>query len=191
MPEPCTHLAPYLLGGSPHHQPSTPLLTSQTPDSDVDTPLPEPSTLNPDHAGKQGEKAKGGKEGATLLLLLLYSRTGPRRALRLKLSDTRVYEPEKRTRLGRRGQPRTLTSSSTQEVKEGKEGREGKDAKEGSRHALRRSRYTPARIWSRGPVMWAGRSRRRCFVAAHPSTLRPKAETRVPRPAALNSEPRI
>jgi len=36
-----------------------------------------------------------------LLLLLLYSRTGPRRALSLKLSDTRVYEPEKRTRLGR------------------------------------------------------------------------------------------
>ena len=33
-----------------------------------------------------------------LLLLLLYSRTGPRRALSLKLSDTRVYEPEKRTR---------------------------------------------------------------------------------------------
>ena len=28
-----------------------------------------------------------------LLLLLLYSRTGPRRALSLKLSDTRVYEP--------------------------------------------------------------------------------------------------
>ena len=27
-------------------------------------------------------------------LLLLYSRTGPRRALSLKLSDTRVYEPE-------------------------------------------------------------------------------------------------
>ena len=37
----------------------------------------------------------------TLLLLLLYSRTGPRRALSLKLSDTRVYEPEIRTRLGR------------------------------------------------------------------------------------------
>ena len=34
-----------------------------------------------------------------LLLLLLYSRTGPRRALSLKLSDRRVYEPEKRTRL--------------------------------------------------------------------------------------------
>ena len=30
-----------------------------------------------------------------LLLLLLYSRTGPRRALSFKLSDTRVYEPEK------------------------------------------------------------------------------------------------
>ena len=30
-----------------------------------------------------------------LLLLLLYSRTGPRRALSLKLSDTRIYEPEK------------------------------------------------------------------------------------------------
>ena len=28
-----------------------------------------------------------------LLVLLLYSRTGPRRALSLKLSDTRVYEP--------------------------------------------------------------------------------------------------
>ena len=36
-----------------------------------------------------------------LLLLLLYSCTGPRRALSLKLSDTRVYEPEIRTRLGR------------------------------------------------------------------------------------------
>ena len=30
---------------------------------------------------------------ATFLLLLLDSRTGPRRALSLKLSDTRVYEP--------------------------------------------------------------------------------------------------
>ena len=38
--------------------------------------------------------------GASLLFFLLYSRTGPRRALSLKLSDTRVYEPEKRTRLG-------------------------------------------------------------------------------------------
>jgi len=28
-----------------------------------------------------------------LLLLLLYSRSGPRRSLSLKLSDTRVYEP--------------------------------------------------------------------------------------------------
>ena len=33
--------------------------------------------------------------------LLLYSRTGPRGALSLKLSDTRVYEPEIRTRLGK------------------------------------------------------------------------------------------
>ena len=30
-----------------------------------------------------------------ILFSLLYSRTGPRRALSLKLSDTRVYEPEK------------------------------------------------------------------------------------------------
>ena len=42
------------------------------------------------------------------LLLLLYSRTGPRRALSLKLSDTRVYEPEKRTRLGRNRELCTL-----------------------------------------------------------------------------------
>ena len=42
------------------------------------------------------------------LLLLLYSRTGPRRALSLKLSDTRVYKPEKRTRLGRNRELRTL-----------------------------------------------------------------------------------
>ena len=41
-----------------------------------------------------------------LLLLLLYSRTGPRRALSLKLSDTRVYEPKKRTRLGRKREVR-------------------------------------------------------------------------------------
>ena len=41
-----------------------------------------------------------------ILLLLLYSRTGPRRALiSLKLSDTRVYEPEIRTRLGRNREP--------------------------------------------------------------------------------------
>ena len=38
----------------------------------------------------------------SLSSLLLYSRTGPRRALSLKLGDTRVYEPEKRTRLGRK-----------------------------------------------------------------------------------------
>ena len=40
------------------------------------------------------------RAGLLLLLLLLYSRTGPRRALSLKLSDARVYEPEKRARLG-------------------------------------------------------------------------------------------
>ena len=40
-----------------------------------------------------------GDAGFLLLLLLLYSRTGPRRALSLKLSDTSVYEPEIRTRL--------------------------------------------------------------------------------------------
>ena len=45
-------------------------------------------------------------KGVILLLLLLYSRTGPRRALSLKLSDTRVYEPEKRTRLGRKREVR-------------------------------------------------------------------------------------
>ena len=39
--------------------------------------------------------------GTRILLLLLYSRTGPRRALSLKLSDTRVHAPEIRTRLGR------------------------------------------------------------------------------------------
>ena len=31
---------------------------------------------------------------ASSSFLLLYSRTGPRRALSLKLSDTRVYEPD-------------------------------------------------------------------------------------------------
>jgi len=46
--------------------------------------------------------------GLLLLLLLLYSRTGPRKALSLKLSDTRVYEPEKRTRLGRNRELCTL-----------------------------------------------------------------------------------
>ena len=35
--------------------------------------------------------------GAVLLLLHLYSRTGPRRAVRLTLSDARVYAPEIRT----------------------------------------------------------------------------------------------
>ena len=45
-----------------------------------------------------------------LLLLLFYSRTGPRRALSLRLSDTRVYEPEKRTRLGRNRELCTLLS---------------------------------------------------------------------------------
>ena len=34
------------------------------------------------------------------LLLLLYSRTGPRRALSLRLSDTRVYEPKSQTFAG-------------------------------------------------------------------------------------------
>ena len=42
------------------------------------------------------------------VVLLLYSLTGPRRALSLKLSDTRVYEPEKRTRLGRNRELCTL-----------------------------------------------------------------------------------
>ena len=50
----------------------------------------------------------GALSPAGLPLLLLYSRTGPRRALSLKLSDTRVYEPEKRTRLGRNRELCTL-----------------------------------------------------------------------------------
>jgi hypothetical protein len=52
-----------------------------------------------------------------LLLLLLYSRTGPRRALSLKLSDTRVYEPEKRTRLGRNRELCTLLQAVMEEFR--------------------------------------------------------------------------
>ena len=52
---------------------------------------------------------RGLKVKDLVLLLLLYSRTGPRRAVSLKLSDTRVYEPEKRTRLGRNREMCTLS----------------------------------------------------------------------------------
>jgi hypothetical protein len=53
---------------------------------------------NVEHGGLRGRASRvTGKHATVLLLLLLYSRTGPRRALSLKLSDTRVYEPEIRT----------------------------------------------------------------------------------------------
>ena len=42
-----------------------------------------------------------GARGRTLFFFFFTLVTGPRRALSLKLSDTRVYEPEIRTRLGR------------------------------------------------------------------------------------------
>ena len=63
---------------------------------------PSAATTPPETAGRLAVSG-------SLLLLLLYSRTGPRRALSLKLSETRVYEPEKRTRLGRNRELCTLS----------------------------------------------------------------------------------
>ena len=103
-----------------------------------------------------------------LLLLLLHSRTGPRRALSLKLSDTRGYEPEKRTRLGRNRELCTLLRA---------------------RHPCRPVYHTVTVIGvdgkpSNAPHEWVHHS-----VTSQPSTLNPQLSTLNPPPSTLDPLP--